>query len=384
MKTIVSLFLALNVLTSAQTTDSTPVVQDVKNLSVRNEVGIAIDRGLEWLKKQQNPDGSWSTPDYPALTALVLTAFKREPSGAYTQPVDFISKGYSFLLSNVQPDGGIYKKGLSNYNTSISLTALLHAKNPEFADAIERARAFVVGQQAKGMANPSLDGGIGYGPGGTNRQHPDMSNTLMALEALYYEKVARGSQETAPTKDLDWQAAIGFIQRSQNLSSHNKESWVSDDPANKGGFVYFPGHSMAGEMSLPDGRKALRSYGSMSYAGLLSYIYAGLEKDDPRVTAVLDWLRTNYSLEENPGMGDDGRFYFYHTMAKALATYGATELELADGKKVDWRKELALKLIQLQDKDGSWVNTSGRWMEKDPVLVTTYAVLALEFIFSAM
>jgi squalene-hopene/tetraprenyl-beta-curcumene cyclase len=83
-------------------------------------------------------------------------------------------------------------------------------------------------------------------------------------------------------------------------------------------------------------------------------------------------------------MGIDGLFYYYQVMAKALSTYGAPELPLADGRKVNWPRELALKLIDLQQEDGSWSNESGRWMEKDPVLATAYAVLTLEMAYREM
>ena len=109
---------------------------------------------------------------------------------------------------------------------------------------------------------------------------------------------------------------------------------VTDE--NRGGFVYFPGDSKAGEEESADGeRVALRSYGSMSYAGLLSFIYADLDRDDPRVLAVLDWLGRNYTIEENPGLESQGLYYYYHTMAKALSAAGVGELPLADGSRVE-------------------------------------------------
>ena len=128
------------------------------------------------------------------------------------------------------------------------------------------------------------------------------------------------------------------------------------------------------------GKVALRSYGSISYGGLLSYIYAQMKRDDPRVVAVFNWLKQNYTLDENPAMGAQGLYYYYHTMAKALSLFGIEELELADGRKIDWRKDLAMRLINLQQKDGSWANDNGRWWERDPALVTAYAVLTLELI----
>jgi squalene-hopene/tetraprenyl-beta-curcumene cyclase len=361
------------------------IPKEKTNLSLRNEVKLAIDRGLAWLEKQQQAeDGHWSMPENPALTALPVMALMREPTGRNAaDPPESVRKGYAYILSCVQPDGGIYKEGLGNYNTSISLTALSLADDPKNEEVMLGARNYIVRQQAKGLAQESLDGGIGYGPGGTNRQHPDLSNTVMALEALRASEAVAKKNETAAMK-LDWDAAIGFLSRTQNLPESNPEPWASDDPKNKGGFVYFPGHSMAGEDKLPDGKVALRSYGSMTYAGLMSFIYADLKKDDPRVQAALDWLQENYTLEENPGMGGEGLYYYYQMMSKALATYGLDELRMKDGKEIDWRTELAKKLLDTQHAEGFWVNESGRWMEKDPVLVTCYAVLALEAIYRTL
>lgn len=359
-----------------------PVLRDPKNLSLRNEVQLAIDRGLDWLKGQQQPDGSWSKPDHPALTALPAMAFQRAP-GAKARAPRLLAKAYAFLRSHARPDGGIYNAGLSNYNTSVVMMALLGADDPKDDQMIENARKFIAGQQAKGMARPALDGGFGYGPTGASpkRMHPDLDNTLVSLEAVRAYRDARPTAELAATKDLDWKAAIEFLTRCQNLPSHNLSEWASGDPANKGGFVYYPGFSNAGEEELANGRKALRSYGTMSYAGLLSFIYADVKKDDPRVVAALDWLRKHYSVEENPRLGKQGQYYYYHLMTKALASAGVDQLETAEGRKIDWKRDVAIKLINLQQGDGHWVNDAGRWMENDPVLVTSYAVLTLSQLF---
>jgi len=208
-----------------------------------------------------------------------------------------------------------------------------------------------------------------------------LDNTVVSLEALHSFRQAFPAKEVAAGRDLNWKAAIDFITRCQNFPSHNPEG--SADPRDKGGFIYFPGFSNADPTDLPAGvKRPLRSYGSMSYAGLLSFIYAGLSKDDPRITAALDWLKRNYTLEENPGIGPQGLYYHYHLMAKALATAGIAEFETADGRRIDWARELGLKLVNLQKSDGSWINEgSARWMEKDPVLVTSYCIVALEIIY---
>ena len=356
-----------------------PIPRHEENLSVRNEVGIAIDKGLDWLRQHQNADGSWSLDDYPALTALPLWAYMGKPDGTPPEKPDYIRKGYDFILASARPDGGIYRKGLANYNTSISLVALVLARDGKYDSIIRAAHDFVIGQQATGLPDPTMNGGIGYGPTGAAREHPDLSNTVIALEAIRRSE-AIANKERPDGPKLDWDAAIQFIQRCQNLPAVNKQPYVSTSPDDRGGFMYFPGDSSAGET----GKGGARSYGSMSYAGLLSYIYADLTKADPRVTGAVDWLKSHYSVDENPGMGIDGLFYYYQVMAKALSTYGAADLSLADGRKVNWPKDLALKLIDLQQEDGSWTNESGRWMEKDPVLATAYSVLTLEMVYREM
>jgi squalene-hopene/tetraprenyl-beta-curcumene cyclase len=148
------------------------------------------------------------------------------------------------------------------------------------------------------------------------------------------------------------------------------------DKIKDGGFYY----TVAAGGSSPAGKEengGLRSYGSMTYAGLKSMIYAGVKKDDPRVKAASEWIAKHYTLEENPGMGPSGLYYYYNTFAKALAALGVDEFTDSDGKKHNWRADIAEKLLTLQKEDGSWANTAPRWMEADPNLVTAYALLAL-------
>jgi len=383
MKTAPILCMLLLALTASMP-GADPLPRKNENISLRNEVGMAIEKGLGWLQAHQNADGSWSNPEYPGLTALALLAFHREPTGKYasgTKP-EFLEKGYAFLRSNRKPDGGIYRQGLSNYNTSLALTALLTSGAPGDEPMITAAREFIVAQQASNMANPDLDGGIGYGPTGVSpkRAHPDLDNTLVSLEALRLYREARPNAEIPGARELNWKAAIQFVSRCQNLSETNPKG--SSDPKERGGFIYYPGFSNADPTDLPaDAKRPLRSYGTMSYAGLLSFIYAGLSKEDPRVVAAIDWLKKNYTLEENPGMGRAGLYYHYHLMAKALATAGMDKLAVNEGRNVDWPRELGLKLMNLQSNDGSWVNDTARWMEKDPMLVTSYCVMALEIIY---
>ena len=362
------------------------------NLSLRLEIDRAINRGVAWLKKQQDPEtGAWSQTDFPGLTALAVSALLGDPARDPAAPLPpEVERGLEFIVSKAKPDGGIYGKGLATYNTSLSMMALMMAGKPDHLPLIARGRRLLINQQQdydkKGESDNLFDGGIGYGG---SYAHSDLSNTHLALEALYYSKqvLADTRYDESREFDLDWDAAIQFVEKCQNSEKTVKAlgDWAGLREEDKGGFVYFPGDTKSEEVELPGGKTALRSYGSMSYAGLLSFIYAEMGEDDPRVQSVMTWLKNNYTLEENPGLEAQGLFYYYHTMAKALSLTNVRTLETSGGKKIDWREKLAVKLFDEQQSDGSWVNTgSSRWWEDDPVLVTSYALLTLEHVWRGL
>jgi len=355
------------------------------------DVQKAIDRATDFLLQNQNSNGWWSTSEQPAVTGLVLTTLNWEPSGRFRHNRSSeLNRAYDFILNSVKPDGSIQRSGLANYNTALCLTALVSANDANFTPVILSARHYLASSQmslGNGTNATPFDGGIGYG---SKYQHSDMNNTLIAIEAMRLSEgvaMKMGGDfkdkpiSPKPEPDIDWAAVTHFLQNCQNLPSVNQADWVSSDPKDLGGFVYYPGKSNAGEVTnAVTGRVALRSYGSMSYGGLLSYIYARVDKNDPRVVAVLNWLRTNYTLAENPGMGQQGYYYYLHLVTKALAAAGVERLKLSDGSEIDWRAEVASQLLKLQKPDGSWVNPEKRFWETDPVLVTTYATMALEIL----
>lgn len=357
------------------------------DISLKNEVQAAINKGVRYLVSRQNKEtGSIGDPDHPAMTALAIMAMRGNPETDRDTLTPEAKKAYTWLLANQQEDGGIYTKSLPNYNTSLALTALTMVDGEPWREAAIKARRLVIAGQyddnKDGQMNHPQDGGIGYG----SKPPTDMSNTHLALEALYLSQklLADDPDREKQEPKLNYAAAIQFVSRCQNLTATNDQSWASDDKNNKGGFVYRPGDSKAGTEELGNGKTAVRSYASMGYAGLLAFIYAELKPSDPRITAVKEWLAAHYSVTENPGMGAEGLYYYYHTMAKALNLAGIQEISRPDGTKANWRLDLAKQLFNLQNIDGSWSNPNGRWMEKDPDLSTAYSVLALEHLIRGL
>lgn len=331
-------------------------------------------KAVAFLKSRQEKDGRWSpNVKEPGLTALVVTALLR--SGRVTENEPVITNGLSYLEQFLGADGGLSQAAHANYATSLALMAFHEVNRRPGAkgryDAlIKSGQEFLKSKQWDETEDKPRDdpfyGGAGYG--GSNSR-PDLSNTSFMLEAL---------RDTGlPADDPALKKAIVFISRCQNLKSEfNDQPWAGK--VNDGGFVYTAangGQSMAG--SNPDG--GLRSYAGMTYAGLKSMIYAGLTADDPRVKAALEYVKAHYTLDENPGLGQQGLYYYYQVFAKALAMLGKPEIVDGQGKTHNWRSDLVGALAKRQNPDGSWVNKADRFMEGDPNLVTGYSLLALSY-----
>lgn len=333
-----------------------------------NAVESAIHGAVQFYRRGQNDDGSFAEGENgPAITALAVTGMLRSKGAPVTDPM--IASAMRYLEKHIQPDGGIYVPGPNrNYPTAIGLLAFVAAnKDGKYDDVIKRATEYLKTEQwdeGEGIdATSPKYGGAGYG----KKSRPDLSNTAYFLEALESAGV--------PKEDPAYQRAVRFISRCQNLSGEGANDLPQAGLVNDGGFYYTPAEDYNPGGKSPDG--GMRSYASMTYAGLKSFVHAGLSKDDRRVKAAWEWIRNHYSLDENPGLGQMGLYYYYHTFAKALDVLDVETLDTADGGKHDWRKELADTICKKQDKDGSWSNKEPRWMESDGRLVTAYALLAL-------
>jgi len=359
--------------TEQKQTASAPMDQ-AQRLQKLNQI---TSKGVSFLmeKGRDETDGSYSKQLSPAVTALCVSALVRNGVPVAHEK---IQQSLAFLEAIVKPDGGIYAKGshLRNYETSVSLIAF-HQCNVDgkYDDLLDRAASFLKGIQWDEGEGHEADsrhyGGQGYG----KHQRPDASNTSFFLDAL--KEIKTENNSVAISK------AIAFMSRCQNLPTpHNDAEFAqvvgADD---RGGFVYSAvgkGETKAESTSeTPVG--GLRSYASMTYAGLKSFLYAGIDKDDVRVQAALDWISRHYDLQSNPGVGQQGLFYYYHVFAKALDAYDQPTIKTADGQDHNWRSDLVKVLAEKQQADGSWTNPADRWYEGDPNLVTSYSLLALSY-----
>lgn len=342
--------------------ESTPTSSSV-------DVNQLVDKAVDYLSKAQAEDGSFSKDTGTGVTSLVATALLRN---GRTPDDPVVAKALKYLLQFVHEDGGIYEPGSRhrNYETCLAVVCF-HLANTDnkYDDLVANAEKFIKELQWDG--GESIDrsnmayGGAGYG----SHSRPDLSNTSFLVDSLH--SLGRGDDDPAI------QRALIFVSRCQNLDTkYNDSKWADKNP--DGGFYY----TIAGGGSSEAGTAengGLRSYGSMTYSGLKSMIFAGVTANDERVQAAYAWAQKHYTLDENPGMGQSGLYYYYHTFAKSLDAVGKPEFVDASGTSHDWRQDLLAEFASRQQADGSWVNSTERWLEGDPNLVTGYVLLAISY-----
>ena len=332
------------------------------------DIETAITNGANFLLSKQAEDGHWSDPQMPALTALPLwalsgcAAVKSEELRVKSEGA--MGKAAEFVLKTQRPDGGFYVpkpgrggSGLGNYNTSVCLSALFDSGLAPQA-ALLKARNYIASSQLQG--DDTMAGGFGYDKI-SRRRYADLSNTSYAMSAMAKTASLEEFRTDGRKADLDWDRALAFV-----------ENLMKREGPDAGGAAYNERTPQAGASTNAQGKVHLRAYGSMTYAAVLSMCSAKLDRGDPRVRQSLEYLAKYWSVDENPGMGSQGLYYFFDIMARALSAAGVREV---GGH--DWKKELSAKVMSLQRPDGSWFNDNNRFWEADPVLCTSFALLVL-------
>ncbi|MFA5795012.1 MAG: prenyltransferase/squalene oxidase repeat-containing protein [Candidatus Brocadiia bacterium] len=370
-----------------------PVAAKAEPSPSRKQLDDIFNKGLKYFVSKQLSDGAF--PDLEgksdvAFTAMGLIILAESPEDTRKQYQVQIVSAVNYILPRQEPTGAVIdaKKfpAFEIYKTSLALVALKTVQpfmEKSVADRIEPVVKKATDYLTKSQYGPeSADkdfGGWGYDEKKGN-PNANLSTTAYAMDALHLAGLAKDSDT--------YKRAVEFLAKIQDSSEYNKFRATE----NTGGFAYSPVESKGGEKTTPDGKKVLVPYGSMTYAGLKSFIYAYIDKNDPRVQAAYNWIRLNYTLDENPGLrtdaepnlGKQGLFYYYHTFAKSLDAYGEKTLVTADpsvvpaGKKEHlWANELVDKLAVMQKPDGSWSNEVSRWWEDFAPLATSYSLMSL-------
>jgi squalene-hopene/tetraprenyl-beta-curcumene cyclase len=294
---------------------------------LRKRAERAVAGGLHYLRGQQAPDGSLMGS--VGVTALMLRAFLESPE-AYTRTTARSSPGrWSTSWPRRGPTGRSAPSCRARPTTPRwpstrwrpPRTASTTTSSPRAASSSSATR-----------------------PTRTRATSPTIPSTAASATAAASVPICPTSTSSleglkagaTDPKDPVWQKALAFVSRSQNRSESNDQKWAGND----GGFAYRPGANP------PEYENGTASYGGMTAAGLLSLLFAGADKNDPRVQAAYKWMTRNYTLEFNPGTTKKhGLFYFYNAFAKVMRPTARRASPTARARQRNWRNELVNKLL---------------------------------------
>ena len=306
------------------------------------KVNRSISMAVEYLKGQQNTDGTWSHVKYPgdstALCTLALLNSGEDPSATYLQRA----------LDNIQSNSRI-----ATYVVSLRIMALVAAdpKGQKYVRDVERDVEWLLETQRK---NGPSAGSWNYGNAGGSG---DASNSQFALLALH-----EATRIGIKIPRANWELAKSFWEQAYHERS--------------GGFAYY-----ANKQSIS---------GSMTCAGISSWIiihenltdlngiadgeFANCCQQNPamkKVETAFAWLAKHYSVSSNPNKRGTGLYYLY----------GLERASRLAGRRFvganDWYRDGAKHLLKVQNTNkGNWITPGGHG-EDNPLVATSFGLLFL-------
>lgn len=368
------------------------------------QIDASIDKGLEWLAEEQNPDGSWSTSYKVGQTGLAVLKFEThavfmgmspfDPSYKYS---DNVAAGLKYIFSmtsnvtssnttyNRDPDtngNGILVRAYQNYpmyETGIALMAICASNEPDriisgsgkqdgrkFKDVAQDMVDFIAWGQNEYGDVTSTDpdrGGWRYQP---NYGTSDNSITGYVTIGLAYAEASPpwGFGLTIPSWVFsELQLFIGAVQDPQS---------AADPSGYDGGSWYEPQARMWINM--------LKTGNLLNEMALVGYGPGHDNVTQAREYMERHWLDPNYSGPEgaayqgwygqNQGQPSTQTCF---TMMKGFQALGIDTIDYGSGP-ASWYGEMATRIVNTQNPDGSW--PTDYWGTN--ILSTAWAMLALE------
>jgi hypothetical protein len=306
----------------------TPEIQEP---SLSRRVNEAVEKGIAWLRQQQNEDGS----------------FRGHHAGSYAEGVTALAL-LALLKSSVSADDPVVRKGIEylryrefrhTYSTGVLLLLLDALGRKEYDDWAGKAAEWLIEKRNKN------DRIWAYPDGST-----DLSNTQYAILGL-----RAAARRGAAIPGEIWVDALEYLLRHQHDS---------------GGFSYRSDRQPSGSMtlaglaialiSLEEGRRDVRSANR-------------LRQYEKMVDDAFDWYEHRYAIEWNPIGDAEGRTLdFLHYYLFSLERIGI----FTGSKQIaghDWYREGAEYLLAHQNADGSWKASTSHDSTGD----TSFALLFL-------
>lgn len=323
------------------------------------QVRKSIERGVNWIKKQQNTEnGSWTEMrgykgGVPALCTLALLNAGVPPD----DPV--IRRSLAYLRTLTKPE--------QTYCVALQTMVFCLASPDAAGDRLQITKnvRWLEGAQIK---DGPLRGAWSYS-GTTVPGLGDNSNTQFALLALH-----EADRIGVKVSDRVWRLA--------------KNYWLTTQKKEDGSWGYRPDEPSTGSMTCAGITSLVITMdrltaGDASVSGD-SVACCGEQEDIEPIERALDWLGRHFSVQRNPGpegaIGSESLLYYLYGMERVgrltARRFFITPDRVGRGVAHDWYREGAKHLVSTQDTiSGKWVGV-GR-AEGDPLIGTPLALLFL-------
>jgi hypothetical protein len=298
----------------------------------------ALLRALRWLKKNQQPDGSWPRHQ-AAMTGLAVLTFLAHGEKPAQSPEfgETVRRGIDYLLKT-QDERGFYP---GNYEGLIATYALCEAagmtKNPNVRQAAEKAVAFII-------AGQHSSGGFDYGmkPG----ERDDTSVMGWAVQAL---KAAQIAQLRVDGLDQALKLAVRGFRK---------------NAAANGGFGY-----------IEPGQSGLTGVGTLAF----QMMNAAEAPEVQKSLKLMDDWKVSWSAPVVPG--GSPQYYFYYATQVMYHAGGARWKRWNEMMKATYLDAQKILPRAIEDADGN-LQDIGWWENGDqhtdrPVMDTCLAALQL-------
>ena len=294
----------------------------------RKSFDEAIDRGLEFLRQNQQPNGSWE--NHAGITSLGVMAFLAKGYGPGLEPYgETMNRGIDFILGLPNQDGFISQGGGGMYTHCMSALMLSEVSgmvDPGRQERIDKLLPEALGVILSAQNVPksaAMQGGWRYEPRSADS---DISLSGWAFMAL---RAAKNSGAPVPREAID--RGLAFIRRCAG----------SD-----GGFSYQPGNG---------------SGPARTGVGLLCMELGGQHRTPETLKA------GEYLLKK--GWKDSHYYYSSYYASQGVFQLGGEEWEA-------FAPKLYEAMLALQSPDGSW-RAMGAEGGMGPNYRTAMAILAL-------
>ena len=290
----------------------------------------AVEKGLEWLKATQNPDGSWSKTNHAAMTGFAVLAYLGRCETPLSEKYgESCLKGITWLVNLGMKTDGKLSTQLADkhwpYEHAIAAYAICEATTfcnqlginiPNLSEVAQKSTEFIIDHQHK------KSGGWDYAYNTVGRRGGDLSIAAWHVQAM---KAAHHTGLEFKGLSRAKNAALDYIEKMQN-SKH-------------GGFGYSSPNSAA---------RSGKGYFTMTGGGVLGLQMWGKENS----SAVRNGSK--YILENSKFdyAGEPSNLYAHYYEAQAMMIRGGKEWETYNSMFKD-------QLIGQQEPNGSWKKNGG-------------------------